>query len=187
MMDSINAFVDTMITEQSNFENMQNEISKREDDVLAVLKNLETKENEIITEIKMNIAKTEDENMQEIFDKSSESLYLSMSEANKKIEEAVKGMTFIHDFEKHFTVSVFGKVKAGKSYIGNLIMGHPVRKAGLASSYDKLSDLTVHVYDRGKLYEQNKLSTAIEEKECNGEEFYVNKNEATRTAVLDLA
>ena len=181
MMDSINAFVDTMITEQSNFENMQNEISKREDDVLAVLKNLETKENEIITELKKRIAKTEDENMQEIFDKSSESLYLSISEANKKIQEAVKGMTFIHDFEKHFTVSVFGKVKAGKSYIGNLIMGHPVRKAGLASSYDKLSDLTVHVYDRGKMYEQNKLSTAIEKKECNGEEFYVDKNEATST------
>ena len=181
MMDSINAFVDTMITEQSNFENMQNEISKREDDVLAVLKNLETKENEIITELKKRIAKTEDENMQEIFDKSSESLYLSISEANKKIQEAVKGMTFIHDFEKHFTVSVFGKVKAGKSYIGNLIMGHPFRKAGLASSYDKLSDLTVHVYDRGKMYEQNKLSTAIEKKECNGEEFYVDKNEATST------
>ena len=78
MMDSINVFVETMITEQSNFENMQNEISKREDDVLAVLKNLEIKENEIITELRMGIAKTEDENMQEIFDKSSESLYLSM-------------------------------------------------------------------------------------------------------------
>ncbi|MCI5726963.1 MAG: dynamin family protein [Clostridium sp.] len=181
MMDSINAFVDTMIAEQSNFENIQNEISRREDDVLAVLKDLEIKENEIITQLKNGIAKTEDENMQEIFDKSSESLYLSMSEANKKIEQAVKGMTFINDFEKRFTVSVFGKVKAGKSYIGNLIMGQPVRKAGLASSYDKLSDLTVHVYDRGKMYEQNKLSTAIEEKECNGEEFYVDKNEATST------
>ena len=181
MIDSINSFVDTMISEQSNFENLQIEINKREEDVLAVLKNLETREKEIIDELKNDIKKTEDDIMQEIFDSSSESLYLSMSRVNKKIEEAAKGMAFIHDFEKHFTVSVFGKVKAGKSYIGNLIMGHPVRKAGLTSSYDKLSDLTVHVYDRGKMYEQNKLSTAIEEKECNGKEFYVDKNEATST------
>jgi hypothetical protein len=41
--------------------------------------------------------------------------------------------------------------------------------------------MTVHVYDRGKLYEQNKLSTAMEEKECNGTEFYVAKKEATST------
>ena len=52
MMDSINAFVDTMIAEQSNFENIQNEISRREDDVLAVLKDLEIKENEMITQLK---------------------------------------------------------------------------------------------------------------------------------------
>lgn len=60
-------------------------------------------------------------------------------------------------------------------------MGHPVKKAGLKSSYDQLGDLTVHVYDRGKMYEQHRLSTAVEEKECNGEEFYVDKNEATST------
>lgn len=181
MLDSMNSFVDTMLEEQSNFENMQNEISRREDDVLSVLKSLEDKENEIIAAIRSDIAKAKDENMQEIFDKTSEILFAAMSDANKKIEEAVKGMTFIHDFEKHFTVSVFGKVKAGKSYIGNLIMGHPIKKAGIKSSYDKLTDLAVHVYDRGKMYEQNKLSTVAEEKECNGEEFYVDKNEATST------
>lgn len=181
MMESINSFVDTMIAEQSNFETMQNEISRREDDVLAVLKSLEEREHDVINAIKGEIAKSKDETMQKIFDMTSGSLYETMSAANKKIEEAVKGMTFIHDFEKHFTVSVFGKVKAGKSYIGNFVMGQPVRKAGLASSYDKLEDLTVHVYDRGKMYEQKKLSTAVEEKECNGAEFYVDKNEATST------
>lgn len=181
MMESINAFVDTMLEEQSNFENMQNEISKREDDVLGVLKSLEKNETEVINVIKNEIAKTNDENMQEIFSRTSESLFDTMSNVNKKIEEAVKGMTFIHDFEKHFTVSVFGKVKAGKSYIGNLVMGHTLRKAGIASSYDKIDDLTVHVYDRGKMYEQKRLSTAVEEKECNGKEFYVDKNEATST------
>lgn len=181
MLDSINTFVDTMIEEQSSFDQIKSEITKREDDVLSVLKKLENNENEIINVIKKDIAKSNDENMEEIFSRTSESLHTTMADANKKIEEAVKGMTFIHDFEKHFTVSVFGKVKAGKSYIGNFIMGHPVQKAGIESSYGKLGDLAVHVYDRGKMYKQNKLSTVVEEKECNGEEFYVDKNEATST------
>ncbi len=181
MVEKFNSFVDTMMEEQSSFENMQNEVSRREDDVISELKKLESRETEIITAIKDDIAKSNDESMQEIFSKSSECLANTLGEANSKIEEAVKGMTFIHDFEKHFTVSVFGKVKAGKSYIGNLIMGHPIKNAGIESSYDKLNDLTVHVYDKGQMYEQHKLSTEIEEKECNGEEFYVDKNEATST------
>ena len=171
MIECINQFVDTMIEEQHCFESMQNEISRREDDVLQELSRLETNERESINQIHHDLEKSNDEDMQEIFSKTSEVFFNTLSDANRKIKEAIKGMTFIHDFERHFTVSVFGKVKAGKSYIGNLIMGHPVRKAGLASSYDKLNDLTVHVYDRGKMYEQNKLSTEVEQKECNGEEF----------------
>lgn len=181
MMDSINGFVDTMIEEQSQFETMQNEITRREQDVAAVLDELEKKERAVIQKLQGRIAQSKDESMQAIFNQTSKSLFDSMHESNEKLKEAVKGMTFIQDFERHFTVSVFGKVKAGKSYIGNFIMGQPLRKAGIASSYDKLEDLTVHVYDRGKMYEQNKLSTLDEEKECNGEEFYVNKSEATST------
>lgn len=181
MMKCINQFVDTMLEEQESFENMQNEISRREDDVLQELSQLGTNENEGIDQIKSDLAKSNDEDMQKIFEKTSEVFSTTLSDVNRKIQEAVKGMDFIQDFEKSFTVSVFGKVKAGKSYIGNLIMGHPLRKAGISSSYDKLKDLTVKVYDRGKMYEQNKLSTAVEEKECNGEEFYVDKNEATST------
>ena len=181
MMECINQFVDTMLEEQESFENMQNEISRREDDVLQELSQLATNENEGIDQIKSDLAKSNDEDMQKIFEKTSEVFSATLSDVNRKIQEAVKGMDFIQDFEKSFTVSVFGKVKAGKSYIGNLIMGHPLRKAGISSSYDKLKDLTVKVYDRGKMYEQNKLSTAVEEKECNGEEFYVDKNEATST------
>lgn len=181
MMETINKFVDTMLEEQQGFETMQNEVSKKEEDVLQELKNLEQKEKEGITQIKLELEKTSDKDMMDIYEKTSDEFFKALGEANRKIEEAVKGMTFIHDFEKYFTVSVFGKVKAGKSYLGNLIMGHPVRKAGIESSYDKIKDLTVHVYDRGKMYELNKLSTAVEQKECNGEKFHVDPNEATST------
>ena len=41
MMETINKFVDTMLEEQQGFETMQNEGSKKEEDVLQELKNLE--------------------------------------------------------------------------------------------------------------------------------------------------
>ncbi|MEI3227654.1 MAG: hypothetical protein V8S39_11390 [Lachnospiraceae bacterium] len=141
MMETINKFVDTMLEEQQGFETMQNEVSKKEEDVLQELKNLEYKEKEGITQIKLELEKTNDKDMMDIYEKTSDEFFEALGEANRKIEEAVKGMTFIQDFEKHFTVSVFGKVKAGKSYLGNLIMGHSVRKAGIESSYDKIKDL----------------------------------------------
>lgn len=184
MIDGINAFVDTMIAEQGNFENMQNEISRREKDALNILNHLANRENEVIATAKGEIAQTGDEDIQGIFNYTADEFSRAMLAVNQKIDETVKGMTFIEGFEKHFTVSVFGKVKAGKSYIGNFVMGQPVREAGISSSYDKLEDLTVKVYDRGKMYEQGKLSTADEEKECNGQEFYVNNNEATSTIQL---
>ncbi|KGN00181.1 hypothetical protein Z969_10045 [Clostridium novyi A str. 4570] len=181
MIECINNFVDTMINEKSQFDNMQNKVLKIENDVSNVLDLLESNEKDIINTLKSRIAQNKDEIMNTIFMQTSQSLFNTMNHANSKIKEAVKGMTFIHDFERHFTVSVFGKVKAGKSYIGNFVMGKSLRKEGIASSYDKLGDLTVNVYDRGKMYEQKKLSTLDEEKECNGEEFYVNKSEATST------
>ena len=181
MIECINNFVDTMVSEKSQFENMQNEVSKREDDVSEILDILEKNEIKIISALKSRINERKDENMKLIFTQTSQSMFDTISAANSRIKEAVKGMTFIQDFEKQFTVSVFGKVKAGKSYIGNFIMGQPIKKAGIKTSYDSIDDLTVHVYDRGKMFEQKKLSTLDEEKECNGEEFYVNKSEATST------
>lgn len=179
MLETINNFVDTMISEQTQFENLQDEISKRKEEVGSILQNLETNEKNIVSFL--NSSTLEDENIKSIFVNTSDLLLKVIQDVNSKINEATKGIKFINDFERHFTVSVFGKVKAGKSYIGNFIMGHPLTKANIPSSYDKLGNVIVNVYDRGKLYEQHKLSTETENKECNGKEFYVNKSEATST------
>lgn len=181
MLACINDFVETMESEKSRFENTQNEISRREEEVAQVLEKLKVNEGRITEAIKKQIAEIQDENIEIIFAQTSDTIEQTITETGDKITEAVKGMKFIQDFEKHFTVSVFGKVKAGKSYIGNFVMGQPLRSNGIESAYDKLEDLTVHVYDRGEMYTQGKLSTFEEEKECNGEEFYVNKKEATST------
>ncbi len=181
MLEKINNFVEVMISEKEKFENLQGEVELKENAVSEILSCLEEKENKIILELQNRIESSNDKDMKEIFEHTSNSILSTISDSNNKIMEGIKGMTFIHDFEKHFTVSVFGKVKAGKSYLGNFIIGNSIKKAGVESSYDKLDDLKVHVYDRGKIYESNKIATEDEKKECNGEEFYVNKSEATST------
>lgn len=69
MMETINKFVDTMLEEQQGFETMQNEVSKKEEDVLQELKNLEYKEKEGITQIKLELEKTNDKDMMDIYEK----------------------------------------------------------------------------------------------------------------------
>ena len=181
MVDCINSFVDTMIAQENQFKNLQNDVSRKETEVKQVLDELEVNEKEIIEKIQYKIEASNDESMHEIFQQTSQSLLNTISKSNNNIKEAVKGITFIQDFEKRFTVSVFGKVKAGKSYLGNFIIGNSVKKAGISTSFDKLGELPVNVYDKGKLYEAKKIVTEDEAKECNGTEFYVNKSEATST------
>ena len=72
MMETINKFVDTMLEEQQGFETMQNEVSKKEEDVLQELKNLEYKEKEGITQIKLELEKTNDKDMMDIYEKTTD-------------------------------------------------------------------------------------------------------------------
>ena len=158
MIETVNQFVDTMLEQQHQFEDIQSNISRREDSVDRIIAQLEARENSLVSSAQADMADIDAEDVANVFNASSQSLVATMIDANQKIREAVKGMTFIQEFEKHFTIAVFGKVKAGKSYIGNFVMGHPLKKAGLNSAYDKLGQMLVHVYDRGNLSAQENLS-----------------------------
>lgn len=175
-MDIINEFVDTMLEQQSQFENIQSSITRCENEVDQVISDLENTERRLVDSSRAKMGDNRDSDITNIFDVSSESLVHTITEVNQKIREAVKGMEFIQDFEKHFTVAVFGKVKAGKSYIGNFVMGNGIKKLGLPSSYDKLPPITVHVYDRGKVSTQDKL----EEQPDDGD-FATGMKETTST------
>ena len=172
----INEFVDTMLEQQSQFENIQSSITRCENEVDQVISDLENTERRLVDSSRAKMGDNRDSDITNIFDVSSESLVHTITEVNQKIREAVKGMEFIQDFEKHFTVAVFGKVKAGKSYIGNFVMGNGIKKLGLPSSYDKLPPITVHVYDRGKVSTQDKL----EEQPDDGD-FATGMKETTST------
>lgn len=177
MMEKINGFVDTMLEQQHQFEDIQNNISRCENSVESIITQLETREAALISSAKAGMADANAEGVADIFNRSSQSLITTMTDANQKIREAIKGMTFIQDFEKHFTIAVFGKVKAGKSYIGNFVMGNPLKKTEITSAYDKLEQIVVHVYDRGNVSTQKNLS---EQPEDNAD-FATGMKETTST------
>lgn len=178
IMERVDGFVGTMIEEQHQFEDIQNNISHCEDSVESIIAQLERRENALVSSSKAGMADADVEDVADIFNASSQSLVATMTTANQKIREAIKGMTFIQDFEKHFTIAVFGKVKAGKSYIGNFVMGNPLKKAGIASEYDKMERIVVHVYDRGNVSTQENLS---EQPDDDNADFATGMKETTST------
>lgn len=177
MMEKVNEFVNTMLEQQHQFEDIQNNISRCEDSVESIIAQLEARETALVSSAKTDMKDINKESVADIFNASSQSLVSTMIDANQKIREAIKGMTFIQDFEKHFTIAVFGKVKAGKSYIGNLVMGNPLKRAGVTSAYDKLEQMVVHVYDRGNVSTQENLS----EQPDDNVDFATGMKETTST------
>lgn len=175
MIDSINDFVNTMIEEQHQFEAIQNSISHCENGVENIIASLEIKERSLVEEAQQEMG--DEDKVADIFKVTSQSLVSTMNAANQKIRETIKGMTFIQDFEKHFTIAVFGKVKAGKSYIGNFVMGNPIRTQKIVSSYDHLDRPIVHVYDRGNESIQEHLS----EQSDDNNDFATGMKETTST------
>lgn len=175
MMESINSFVETMLEEQHQFEQLQSEVSRCEKETQEIISGLGEQEKKLIAQTEAAMQGKQSEEIRRIFQESSHSLEQELQNASKAIEAEIKGMNFIETFEKRFTIAVFGKVKAGKSYIGNFIMGHPMRKYGVKSAYDKLEPPVVQVYDRGKQTTQTELS------EQSDDPFSTGMKETTST------
>lgn len=158
MIKTIDTFVETMLAEEKNFESIQNEIKRCEDSVQMIIDNFNVKEKQLVENAKQELQNSDKKEFSQIFELSAQSLNQTLEGVNSTIKEAIKGMTFIQDFEKKFTVAVFGKVKAGKSYIGNFVMGNPIKSAGINTMYNQIERPIVNVYDRGKFSQQDNLS-----------------------------
>lgn len=158
MLEKVNEFVNIMLEQQHQFEDIQNNVARCEDSVERIISQLEERESALVSSAKADMAGADNDGVADVFNTSSQSLATTMTDVSHKIREAIKGMSFIQDFEKHFTIAVFGKVKAGKSYIGNFVMGTPLKNAGITSAYDKVGQIVVHVYDRGNVSTQDTLS-----------------------------
>lgn len=176
-VDSINAFVDTMLESKVQFENIKASFDQKNDALVNAIQNFSQKI-ELVLNREIQI---DDKEMQGLYNSASGELKEMLNKVAASVENIQKGMKFITDYEQSFNVAVFGKVKAGKSYLGNFIMGNVIRDLGIASSYDKLERPKVEVYDRGNVTTREKLSEISEE---GNEGFRVDPNEATSAIQL---
>ena len=164
-----------MLKSEEELKNVQISISNRKTEIENTIQALDNSLKNVFNNV---TGETEGgEGVRELLNSAITQLGGFAENAKKEIEEANKGMKFIEDFEETFIVSIFGKVKAGKSYLGNFIMGNSFKKYSKKSQFSRLGNVEVTVYDRGKQSQQSVLSVLDED----GEGFKVGSTETTST------
>ncbi|MDE6034803.1 MAG: dynamin family protein [Ruminococcus sp.] len=171
--DSVNNFVSAMLDSEEKFSQGIKAYEDKQAQIEQIFSDMEKQINNLVR----NSANPEDSmNIASLKKNVTSVLNECIKTGTAKILESGKGMSFIKGHEKTFVVSVFGKVKSGKSSLGNFIMGSEIKKLGISSEYDKIKPV-VTVEDRGKITTSNKLETLSEE-DC---EFGVGSTETTST------
>lgn len=172
-IDSINRFVNTMLESEEKFSQGLKLYEDKQSEIREIFENLKKQ-----SAVMVSCRNSADSNKKVLdFHKNiSRDLNRCIEESAEKILESGKGLSFIQKHEKTFVVSVFGKVKSGKSSLGNFIMGTELKKLGIKSEYDKVNPV-VTVEDRGKITMSSKLETLSEEDEG----FGVGSTETTST------
>ena len=179
MFDAINRFADTMANTVEKFKGVRESAEGKTEEIDKCIQAF----NESVEQAKAHKLKAKDKSIQEIYDASTKVLKDTLDGLTKELEEARNGMQFIQDNENSLNVVVFGKVKAGKSYLGNLMMGNAIRKLPTKTNYDRLEQPKVKVYDQGTCTTQDKLKEVTEENDASGG-FGVDNREATRVIQL---
>lgn len=179
MFDAINRFADTMANTVEKFKGVRESAEGKTKEIDQCIKTFEKD----VKQARTHKLKAQDKSIQEIYDASTKVLKDTLDGLTKELEEARNGMQFIQDNENSLNVVVFGKVKAGKSYLGNLMMGNAIRKLPTKTSYDRLEQPKVKVYDQGTCTIQDKLKEVTEENDASGG-FGVDNREATRVIQL---
>ena len=179
MFDAINRFADTMANTVEKFKGVRESAEGKTEEIDQCIKTFKKD----VKQARTHKLKAQDKSIQEIYDASTKVLKDTLDGLTKELEEARSGMQFIQNNENSLNVVVFGKVKAGKSYLGNLMMGNAIRKLSTKTSYDRLEQPKVKVYDQGTCTTQDKLKEVTEENDASGG-FGVDNREATRVIQL---
>lgn len=175
-IETANRFINVMLDAEGKLSGVKQKIDDRKRKAQELIAGFAEKQKMVIDDEKRNITS---ESSLRIFEDYRRVLDKAVESQKQKHLEFIKGTEFIHNFEETFIVSVFGKVKSGKSYLGNYIMGNAYKSNNIATNYDKLKNIEVIVYDRGKYSKVNELSENIDE--TNGKGFGVAATEATST------
>ena len=179
MFDAINRFASSMANTVEKFKGVRESAEGKTEEIDKCIQTF----NKSVEKANAHKLKAKDKSIQEIYDASTKVLKDTLDGLTKELEEARDGMQFIQDNENSLNVVVFGKVKAGKSYLGNLMMGNAIRKLPTKTNYDRLEQPKVKVYDQGTCTTQDKLKEVTEENDASGG-FGVDNREATRVIQL---
>ena len=175
-IETANRFIDIMCEAEGKLAGVKQRIDERKEKAPHLIDNFSLTQKQIIDNERKKITS---ESSLAIFEDYRKVLNKAVDIQKTQHIEYIKGTEFINKFEETFIVSIFGKVKSGKSYLGNYIMGTAFKKNHIATNYDKLGDLKVNVYDKGKLSQSNVLSENTDE--SDGQGFGVASTEATST------
>ncbi|MBQ6774750.1 MAG: hypothetical protein IJP48_11925 [Synergistaceae bacterium] len=171
-IEAINEFVDTMLGCRDMFDKIEGSDEKLAQCIKVFL--------DSIAEITKTSRSDDKTGLKEIQESQTQTLRKMLEDVAAKMDATRKSMSFISSNKESFNIAVFGKVKAGKSYTGNFIMGNVIRDMGIQTSYDKIERPKVTVIDKGKITSSEKLA----EIESNKDGFIVDPNEATSTIQL---
>jgi len=175
-IETANRFIDAMLDAEGKLAVVKEKIDERKEKANNLISQFALEQRKIIDNEREKI--TSDSSLT-IFEDYRKVLNSAVTTQKNKHEEFINGTKFIDKFEETFIVSVFGKVKSGKSFLGNYIMGTAYKKNNIATNYDKLGNIAVTVHDKGRLSKVSKLSENTDE--SDGQGFGVASTEATST------
>ncbi|KOR32657.1 hypothetical protein TI05_05915 [Achromatium sp. WMS3] len=168
---TLDSFIESILTTQQKLERSKGEIDRKSSQITTIIDDLYSKVQNYTNETK-NVGggelgaqvHTEVQRQLDILQQWKEQIAIYR-----------KGVTFISKFEESCIVVVYGKVKAGKSTLGNFIRGKQIVSSKIATGYKKLTLPKIEVYDQGKLVTTDELHEIDE-----ADEFGVKSTEATR-------
>jgi len=174
-IETTNRLIDAVCSAQGRLANVKAVITAQKEETQLIIDRFSKDQRLIIDGVQNDI---KNEQSKAIFDAYQKELQSAVAEQSRRYQEYINGVKFITTFDESFIVCVFGKVKSGKSFLGNYIMGNAFKKNGIATKYDELGKLQVTVYDKGKISKSNELAEYVED--TNGQ-FKEGINETTST------
>lgn len=156
-IESVNNFVSSMLDSGKELSIGLEKYYANQNEVSLIVSDVKSKFDRILSEVN-----SDDDELNNMKNNLVNTIKEILTQSTKEIDESSKSVAFIKDYEKTFVVSVFGKVKSGKSSLGNFVIGHDIKETKENTEYDKINP-KINVYDRGKVTTASQLATIEEE------------------------
>lgn len=164
-ISSVDTFLSRLRGAGEKLQGAQRDIENKEEQILEALGTFAS------TFPKVPKSKKNSSELQSILKATVDALTSDISEWKREVEQQIKQREFVDKFDKSLIVIVYGKVKSGKSSLGNFIAGLDFKSLGFDSYSSFPVKITVHE-TAGKSHTADRLAEV-----CDS--FEVKATEAT--------